>query len=267
MGDKNKEPGKAGNDLPETVTVPKEEFEGLKSQVGELSQKVLAYERFGTPQPVAPAEPAGPSVEDQIKEIDTQIEALDEELEVAVREGTGVKDLMKNQRALSAKRSRLEIVSQEIDPFRTSGMQALGQLTDRVTKGAMPHLTIPEVEKTYQATLQGLPEGARANPDTLMAAYKYAVGEHADAIGDARVEAAVREATETLSQQPSSTSARIVDSKGNEIPKPEDVLSKEALEGLRSVGRSVDEHYKKLGYKDWADYYEQNREYYEGEGE
>lgn len=245
---------------PDPNVVPKAEFDDLK-------RRLDAFERTG-PRFAAPAAPPpsiGPTVTEQLRTIDAEIDALDLKIDAAVQEGKPVSQLMKQRSTLDRKATRLQIKTEDIDPAFSAGIQTIDQLSETVTRGKMKYYDI--VKADVDEFLISLPPEQRMNPKMREAAYNMAVGKNVDKITAAQKEEMLREAANPPAPPPPGNS-RSSNAKPGTIPTPKEVLSSGALAAISLKGITVDEYYKKMGYKGgWADFYEKRGKTYFGESE
>lgn len=247
---------------------PKEGNGGTLSPAGDFVQiskddwtrinaRLDTFEKIGFNfgQPAAPAQPAaptGPSFNDRVSEIDRNIETLDSKIDEAVSNNKPVSALLKERDKLTASRLRLQIKHEDIDPAFATGVDTINQLSDTVTRGQMPYLSI--VQKDYEKHLNTLSPEQRMSPKMREAAYKLAIGDNVDKILEAEKEKALRASQEPGSPAPGSSS-RAAGADQDAIPNPEDVLSRDTLKALKLKGQTPEQYYKSLGYKDWPDYW------------
>lgn len=243
----------------EMVTIPKEEFEGIKKRLD-------SFETRFTETPVQqPQVPQGPTVAEQVQGFDDQITEIGKKIDAAVTEGKPVSSLMSERDRLNEQRTTLRIRAEHIDPAFNAGIQTIGQLTDEVTKSQMPHLAIPEVKIEYDRFLTTLTPEQKMNPQMRTYAYNLAVGAKHEAIIEQAKETWMRESVPPGGQVPGDQTGRNSDTQGNKIPKPEEILSKGNINALTAAGRTVDGHYQSLGYPGgWEDFWEQTGKYDHG---
>lgn len=245
--------------------VPKKDFDDLKTSLDAMSLKL---DTFGQPQPapVAPVAPVVDTTAQDLVDINTKITAMDEKIDKAVYDGKGLGSLLRDRDALLEKRITLNN-KKEFDTFRTAGVQTLDNLSAQVVQSQMPHLQVPEIKMAYDSALAQMDPSVRMDPNIRVAAYNHAVGINVDKIVDAKVQETLR-ADPANPQDPSNIAGREVNNPpggADGIPKPDTILSADNLNAIKSVGKSVDGYYKSLGYKGgWNEFYEANREYYEG---
>jgi hypothetical protein len=237
--------------------VPKSDFDALK---GRLDAFEKGFSLGNQNIPPSPPPPSGPTLSDQVSAIDDSIGKLNKEIDLAVKNGEDISPFLSKRDNLTAKRLRLQIQSEDIDPLKQFGTQAIEYLSDSVTSQKMPHL--PLVKDDMDRILGGLTPDQRANPQAREQAYNMAVGQNMNKIMDAQKEEWLRDNPQPLPDAPSQ-SGRDNDGDAGKAPKPEDVLSEAALYSLKQKGQSVDDYYKSLGYEGWQDHYEKNKEYYE----
>jgi len=231
-----------------------------------IKQRLDAFEagtRFSQPPPSStPPAPSGPSVSDQLSGIDKQIEAIDTQIDDAVKDGKPISKLNRERDALREKAIRLRIKSEDIDPAMSLGVQTIDQLSDQITRGSMKHLSVPEIKKAYEQALGGLDASQRMNPQMRQAAYNIAVGQHIDKVLEIEKEAMLR-ADATPPPEPGSAGTGRHDADTSwtpdpkKPPKPEDVLSPGAMKALATKGVTADQYYTRKGYKGgWPEYWE-----------
>jgi hypothetical protein len=255
------ETGKPTEPTPQQMTVTIEELTDLKAKAAKLDVFEKLGPNLGAHQvPQAPAAPAGPTLSDQVKDIDTQVSALDAKIDEAVLEQKPVSKLMRQRDELNAKRIRLQIQHEDINPRLSAGMQTLNDLTSEIVKGQMPYIDI--VRDDYEANLNSIPVDSRASLQARQMAYQMAIGKNMSKVLEAEKEKILREAAPTQTT-PATTTGRGKDSKGNQIPEPKELLGEGAIMALKEKGQSVDDYYKNMGYDSYADWYEKTgRDYF-----
>lgn len=248
--------------VPETVTIPKEEWETVKESLKKLDKFDQRLDGMVTPAPVAVAPiPSGPTVIEQVTEIDEQLSGLDTQLAEAVTssDGNKVVEISRKRDELNEKRTTIRITAEQIDPIRQHGYAAMGNLSDQVLSGQMPHLALPAVKATYDQTISGLTPDQRANPQVLVKAYEMATGLHVQEIVTSEIEKAQRKANDVPVNIPGAAGdGRTQNIDSNTIPPPKDVLPPESLALLKRSKKTVDGFYQAMGYKSWDDYYGQH---------
>lgn len=263
--DKVLPPDSDAGELPKEEFVSKTDFDALK---GTMDQINLKMEVFGQPQQ-APASPSVPKVtlEETVTKIDHEISEIDGKIDAAVFEGKGVAALIKKRDVLNEKKMESKF-DHKFEAFRSDGVQVLDNLAGQVTQGQMPHLEIPEIKKNFEDSLAAMAPEVRMNPDVRLAAYNLSVGQNVDKITELKVQESLRKVDPPdPTTDPSLKVGRKVPGSNNEIPLPENILSRDNLDAIKAAGHSsVDSYYQKLGYDDWKDHYEQNKDFYE-EGE
>jgi len=268
------EGGGAGGEKATEQFVTAEQLAEMKGEIkGMLDTAMqglnLKMETFGQPRgPAPPPKPAGPTLEEEVAELDKSLASLDEPYEEAVRKGEGVLAIQKKREQLIQKRADL-IHSRDINELKTYGTFAIDRLTDEVVGSKLELLRIPEVKQSYEAALNSMAPDQRMNPETRLLAYKFACGEHMDKIFDLKLQEHLRKEEETKTNIPTGGAGReheLSKDDPNYVPKPEDVLTKDNLAALRRVGKTVDGYYKQMGYDGWADFWKKDgKAYFEGE--
>ena len=238
----------------ETVTVPKEEFEGMKKRLDVFDQYIATQQAQPPPQP--PPVQQGPTVAEQVTKIDEELADIDKEIDKAIGESKPVSSLMRRRDELNEKRTTLRITAEHIDPMRNAGFTTIDQLSGEVLKGQMPYLTLASVKNDYDDAINKLPPEQRMNPQMRRKVYELSVGMHMEEILEAKKEEILREATPSAQVPGDTTGREQGGGSAGEIPKPEDVLSAEAMTALRTVGKTPDQYFQGMGYGGWSDYYE-----------
>jgi hypothetical protein len=250
---------------PQFVQIDKGEWEGMKQKLSTFEAGFNAGRQTQPVQP--PPEPKGPTLEDQIAGVEKQINVLDTQIDEAVKDGKPVSKLMQERSKLDRQITRMQIKAEDIDPVLSTGFQTLDQISSELAQSKMPYLSIPGVRKEYDAALVNFTPEQRMNPAIRDAAYRMAIGkpENFEAIITARKEEELRSVTPPQGGEPGGSSRDNggQDGGGGGIPAPDKVLSKEALSAIKYRGLTVDQYYQKRGYKDWKDYYEKHKSYYE----
>ena len=221
-----------------------------------VKARLDTFEKMGfnvqPPQAATPPAPSGPSFDDQVKTLDSGIEAFDVQIDKAVEEGKPMTALLRERDKLTQQRIRLQIKHEDIDPAFSQGIDTINQLSETVTRAQMPHLDL--VKQDYEAALNSMPADQRMNPKIRQGAYNIAVGQNVAKIIDAENEKKLRKQNEPDPPPPGSNS-RSSGGDQDTVPKPEDVLSRDTMRALNLKGQTADDYYKTLGYKNWDDYW------------
>lgn len=252
----NNEPPKEGD------FVPKSEFDALKQRLDVFEQNAGNFGNQPQAPPTPPA-PSGPTFDEQMAKLDKAIESIDSQIDAAVADSKPVSSLMRERDKVNATKIQLRI-NREIEPKFAAGMQTIDYLSGEVTKGKMPYYDV--VRKEVDSQLSQLPADQRMDPRVREAAYNLAVGQNIDKIVAAKEEEIRRSVAEAGNLDPNGQTGRTAGQQYSEgIPKPEDVLGPGAIAALNSKGVTVDEEYRRRGYKGWEDYYEKVGKKYFGE--
>jgi hypothetical protein len=250
--------------------VSKEDFDGIKQQ---LDQAMLRAQAAPALAPAAPV--ADPSVE-KIADIDKKLGPLYESYDKAVYDGKGTGAIMQQINNLERQKTVAEnqaMIKSEVGQVTQFGTDALGQISTEITAGKMTRLQIPEVKQAYDTALATMTPANKANPQVLLGAYNYAVGQNIDRVIEIEQEAAIRKAAEDAAspQDPGASSGGRGGPAGggDGDVKPEDILSKENLLAIKGVGKTVDEYYHSLDptCANFAEYYKKNQEHFDEGGE
>lgn len=240
------------NDSNQQVVIDKEQWDSLNA-------KLDAFDRPATP--AAPPPPSGPSFEEQLSKIDSEIAAYDAKIDDAVANQEPFSKILRERDALAARKLRLQIQTEDVAPLRDVGLHTLDQLTDKVTRGEMPYYDI--VQETFKQDLAGLSPELRANPEIRKKFYDAAVGKNIDKITSLQKEKLLRDVDSGDLITPGQKNSRQADA-GDDVPKPEDILGKEAVRAAKSLGYAdMDSFYRSKGYENWKDFYEQNKDFWE----
>jgi hypothetical protein len=241
------------------VTIPKEEWEGLKA-------KLDVFDRLGSnfnQQPAEPAAPAGPSLADQVKDIDSEIDRLDDQIDLAIADQKSIKSLARKRDSLSAKRLRLQIQHEDINPAINSGINTIDQLSAEITRGKMPYYEL--VKDQMNQILKGIPQSQRMSPEVRQLAYETALGKNMDKVLTAEREKMLREAAAQPALDPTHSGRGA--STDPSVPKARDVLGPGGMAAIREKGQTVDQHFQSRGYKGgWPEYYKKHEDYFKDQG-
>jgi hypothetical protein len=247
------------------VAVPKADLDDIKRRL-DVFEKATQFAPQHAPQP-AP-EPQGPTLADQVKEIDGKISEIGKQIDDAVDKGKPVSEMLAKRDNLITQKIDLTTDS-KIGAFREQGLSALEQITTRVMADQMPHLDLVRTE--FDHILSSLAPGARSNPEAVQAAYNLAVGSNVDKIVAAKVEEQLRADTPPPNDPggtPPGRQGGSLGGGGDTIPSPQEILSPENLAAIEmSKHRNIDSYYQSLGYEGWEDHYEKNKSFYTGEPE
>lgn len=243
------------NAQPQMVTIDANEWNNMKTRLDSFERGFQAGKQVQPP--AQPVQPSGPSFSDQIAEIDTQINALNTKIDEAVQNGKPVSKLMTDRDVLAHKRTRMQIKHEDIDPAFAAGVQTIDQLSDEITRGQMPHLSISEVKQEYDKALSNLTPEQKMNPQMRQMAYRMAVGkpENMQKIMDIQKEEILRSASQPPDDPPPSNSRTSGAGDQGVIPKPENFLSKAALDAISYKGITVDEYFRRMGHEGYEDWY------------
>lgn len=241
------------------VTIPKGEWETLKAKLDVFDK--LGPMLTARQEPAAPPPPQGPSLADQVKDIDAEITRLDDQIDTNISEQRGIKELARKRDALTSKRLRLQIQHEDINPALQSGINTIDQLSAEITRGKMPHYDV--VKSEMDQILKGIPVDQRMNPQVRQLAYETAVGKNMDKILTAEREKILRE---TADQQALDPNHGRKPNGADDVPKAKDVLGAAGIAAIREKGQTVDEHFRSRGYDGWAGYYKKYEDYYKEQG-
>jgi len=259
----------------ETPEEPKPDF-ATKEDIAELRGLVeglsSSMRDFGQPR-AQPEAPKGPSTEEQLATINSNLEQLYEQFDNAIQEGKGASKIQKEISKLENAKADLRYGAQ-INELRSFGTYAIGQLTEKVVSGSMPLLDIPEVKKAYTEAIKTMTPDQSANPEVLMTAYNYACGACMDKIIDHKMQENLRKAEEVaVTQTPAGKTGRTQkpEDDPNRIPRPDEVLPAESIAAVKEHPKyqgDFDAQYKAMGYKGWDDYWTKTgKAYFRGEEE
>jgi len=247
--------------------------EDLAEMKGMIEGLTASFKQFGQPTRSEPQRPSGPSPEEQTATINTQLEQLYEQFEVAVQEGKGASKIQREISKLENAKADLKYGAQ-IEELRNYGTYAISQLTDRVASKDMELLKIPEVKEAYHNAINSMSGDQRMNPEVLDTAYRYAIGQNVDRVIDYKMQENLRKAEEDAkTQTPAGKTGRTQEPADdpNRIPEPAEVLPPEAIKAVADHPKwqgNFDAYYKSLGYKNYEDYWHKTgKAYFRGEEE
>jgi len=248
-----------------TITVPKEQWEQMQQTIQNVTAKLDVFDKmgpnFGQPAaPTVPAAPSGPSVDEQVADLDTQIDTLEDEMEAAYKDDKPTKEIRKKINNLIEKKASLRNDAR-FNQFAQQGLGMISQLTDSITSGKMPMLSkVPEVKREYDRIISNMAVEQRANPASLKAAYDLACGTNIDKIREVEREEWQRDLTEGKIevQLPGMSAPGKITTLHNPPPPKVNIgekFGKDAEDALVAVGnRNPDRIAQAFGFKDAEDY-------------
>lgn len=244
----------------QSITINQQEWNDIKSRLDSFEQ------RAGQFAPQQQIQPTGPTYNDQIQIIDKQLDAIDAKIDEASNDGKPISSLLKERDRLSRQATRLQIQHEDLNPALNAGIGAIEQLSSEVTRGKMKYYDIVKVD--FERALRELPADQRMNPTIRQTVYELAVGRNAEKILSAKQEEVLRSVASESGASPGGKNGRnSAKNHDSNIPRPKDILPREALMALKSRNISVDDHYRKLGYTGWEDFYNKSgKEYFESQG-
>lgn len=238
---------------PSAAYVPADDFKtfqnNINSSLQAVTESLQALARTSRP-----AEPQhGPALPP---------DATDEEIEQALREGTGAKVFRKMFAAHTAQLDhKYETRAKHIE---TTASGALSNMALQIAKPQMKHYDKPYIKKAVDAYIDQLPVDQRLSPESHLVVYQAVVGQNMDKIVEDEIQARARAANnKTSGVQPGGASGRANDTPVE--PSVKETFGDEAERELRARGRSLDSIAKAFGYKDGAEYLKAARDN-EGEG-
>lgn len=235
--------------VPQTISIPKDEWEGIKTRL-DTFERSGGGGQFQQPQYTPPSTP---SYQDEIVKLEKQIESLDTQIDTLADEGKPTASLRKQQRDLEKQVTRLQIKNEDIDPTINAGIGVIDQISAEMSRGKMPYYDI--VKKDVEASLAQLPPSQRMNPQVRQAAYQLAVGQNVGKILAAQKEEVLRSAAQDPNLTPGASNGRNGAKSDPSTPKPKDILGKEAIQAIKAKGLTVDQEYQRRGYANWEDYW------------
>lgn len=270
MNDKDKKADASVDDplkdvqLPEGYTAIKsDELEAMKTRNTEMNGigKRLDYLEKSGPnfaaQPPQPEPPKGPTVDEQVVQLDKDLETLDSQIDKAIEDEKPVSSLLRERDKINEKKIRLR-TEESVNVLRSQGLQSISQLSKEISQAKMPYLeAIPEIKTTYEAMLAKATPEMLSNPESLSAAYNFAVGQNMTKVIDFEREKAQRAAdADNPPPPPPGKTGRDIKGggEGGEKPTFEEHFGEDAMNALKRQNVTKDEFAKKLGYKDADDY-------------
>ncbi len=257
--------GGGNTGLPEGfVAVKKEDWDALNTKLTDFGRKLDVFEQSATSvrvQPAAPAAPAGPTIEQQLSEIDTQIDKLEDDLDAAIEAEKPTKELRAKIRRLSDKKAELRTNAIAAN-LEVRGVGMFEQITGTVMQPQFPLLRFAPVKREYDDYLSRMTPAMRANPEALMRAYQLAVGARFTEVMSLQAEETARAAAAgAATQVPKGGGGG-----GRQIPAgggggggdeqtPEDFFGEDSMSALRAVGnRELDSVARAFGFANAKDY-------------
>ncbi len=254
-------PGAGGGgelQLPEgMVAVKKEDWDKMSAGLETLGRKLDVFEQAVTLSraPAAAAVAPGPSVDEQVAAIETEIEALEEQIDKAISEEKPTAALRKKVHTLVEKKSDIRSAVRLAD-IEGRGTALFEQLATNVLTPQMPMLKYAVVKKAYDETVAQMTPQMRANPAALRSAYNLALGANMaevmslQAEETARAAAAAGGGVQVPRASGSPTGRQLTRGGGAEEETPEDHFGTDAVIALQSVNRSFDRVAKAFGFTD-----------------
>lgn len=174
------------------------------------------------------------------------------ELELALQEGKGADKVLKAIDARIAKQNAQ--ILEKLNQLESTGVSSIADLSRVVAASEMKHYA--RYKKEIDTYVGRLPANLRMNKDVYVAAHNVIVGAHLEELLKEEREKVLREVADPnfVNTQTGINGRKKEDAP--KIPSVEQLLGKEAADALSSVGRTADQHAKRLGYKDWAAYAE-----------
>jgi hypothetical protein len=273
-----------GDKPPEPKYVTMDQLEDFGKTLSKTLTDELSF-RMTPQQQAQPAPAAAPqSRMDQAKprlaQIDERLNQIDTEYADAQQnyDAARLSSLRREERKLLTERNDVEMSARLADSesrIVTMGAHTIDQLSTQVASGRMEYLSVPEVKRAYDELMNTMPPDQRMTLDLKMHCYNAAVGQNMSKIVGVEIEKKLRQDAngDATTQDPAQASAsgREQSSRSTGPKKPSDVLSDTALASIAyKFGKGqggIDRHYQTLGYKDWNDYYEKNKDYFEEEEE
>ena len=192
----------------------------------------------------APAPAAPPEIED----------VTDAEIDEALQAGRGASVFRKMVNA-SVKRVQRDT----IEPLRQQMVATGTELVATVATKDLRHY--PKYKREIDAMVAALPAETRMTPGLYKWAHDVVVGQHVDEIAREAVEAALRPAPAPEPLPRASRSGRQTAPAADAVPDVYDIAGDEGEAALQHRGLDRDGFARKLGYKSWADYMKQTKEY------
>lgn len=202
------------------------------------------------------APPAGPSVAD----LQSQIQTLDEQIDLAVQEGKPIVALQRQRDSLRDQKFEVE----RLVPLRVQGANSINSLTIDAVRRDDPYFV--KYEKEIMALLgPSMQQGQALTVEIVREALSLIKGRHINEIlNDDRAEATRKSKLESQAPLPSATTGR---SRQTAQPKTPDTIKDrfgapgdEAFNVKRGKGYTEDTFARRLGYKDKADWFARDDE-------
>lgn len=249
--DDNKNKDQNGLVIPEGhVLLPASELENMQKRLD-------AFDRggFADTRNVQPPPPSGPTIKEQIAEIDTEIEKLDTQIDKAIIDGKGISTLNRQRDALNAKKNKI-YTDEQVNRVANQGVEVITQLSSQVMEGQMPYLNL--VREDYDRALNSMSPEARMNPAIQKKAYEMAVGANIDKVTAASREELLRGGDEIIVNDSTfvrkDTIKTPTDDRDPNLPTFEQHFGADAMQALRVKGISPDQYARTLGYESADEY-------------
>ena len=191
----------------------------------------------------------------------------DQEIDNAVLQGQGAASRIRALVDRAVTRATERVINEHVRPLQEYGVNAIGELSRRVTVEKMPHYN--RFKKEIDSQLATLTPDVRSNPTVIETVYNAVVGRNADALAREAAEAAVRQAQDEAAGKgkdktvtPGTGAGGDPGARGedNRLPDAANFGGDEGVAALSHKGKggqSQDDFARGMGYADWNDYMKQ----------
>lgn len=170
----------------------------------------------------------------------------DEEINDAIRTAENPAAVLRGM----VKRELAAVVKSEVEPLRTVGLGALGDLARRAAVPEMRHYQ--RFKGEIDSYIARLDPSLRSRPETWKVAHDAVVGMHHDQLANEAVEEAIRKARDEGTAAPGAGGPG---GQGQtKVPSVEEVAGADAAALLKMRGLTPDEFARRIGYESWSDY-------------
>lgn len=230
--------------------VPAEDFKRLEAAFQSQSQVLESMQTSLQAIAASRASTEPPPTADAVAEI----QRLDEALTHAEAEGetAKVRQLLDRKTDLKIRLAQEQTKREHIDPLQTTGFNAMASFARESVIPRMPHYA--RYKKEIDAYFDQLPPAAKIQPSAYEIAYQAVVGKHHDEIVKEETDKAIRGSRDAGGANPPGDGGSGRGAETENVPSVEELMGRDAADALAFMGRTPDEHARRLGYTDWADY-------------
>jgi len=177
-------------------------------------------------------------------------DATDDEIEEALRTGTGAKQFRKMVN--KAKADLEKVMGARASRIESLAGGSIAGIAKSIAQSKMTHYNKPYIKKDVDMLLAQMPAEQRLTPENHLIVYNAVVGQHFDQIVADEAEAKARAAKNTAGVLPGGSNGRGTEAPAD--PTVENVFGEESARELARRGRDLDSLARGMGFKDGKEY-------------